>query len=353
LSRIGVLLALITSLAACGDAGGNRSGGPESGIEPALTFRLANELLPDGKIWEVSRLFREEMERASPDGTIRAGEIRVIFYDQGRVGTERQLLENAYFGVMEVVQINTSVVSTIDPAFNLFDLPYAFVSEAHHRAVLHGEVGKAFLDRLRERNLVGLGLYGLGFRNMFYREPRAGCVRRPEDLRGLKMRVIESPIMIAGINALGASATPVPFSELFQAIRTGVVDGADNSARVFTSSRFYETGANCFTLTEHFTNQHILAANRDWFDSLDPRYQRRLMEVAQSIVPTFDSIWEAAVAEAVLEMPEHGVTVNEVEDKSAFISRVSDMPELLFTTFPEVPRTLYEGIRSAIPSEGP
>jgi TRAP-type C4-dicarboxylate transport system substrate-binding protein len=353
LSRSGALLVLSLAIASCGGAAEDR---PEDGVarrEPGLTFRLANELLPDGKIWEVSRLFKDELEHASPDGEIAAGEIEVVFFDQGMVGTERQLLENAYFGVMEIVQINTSVVTTIDPAFNLFDLPYAFVSDAHHRAVLHGEVGAAFLERLRDRKLVGLGLYGLGFRNMFYRMPRSGCIRTPEDLRGLKMRVIESPIMIAGINALGASATPVPFSELFQAIRTGVVDGADNSARVFTSSRFYETGANCFTLTEHFTNQHILVANRDWFDSLEPKYQRRILEVARGIVPEFDSIWEAAVAEAVGEMAGLGVTVNEVDDKDAFIARVTAVPDLLFAAYPEVPRTLYDRMGAAAPAEAP
>jgi TRAP-type C4-dicarboxylate transport system substrate-binding protein len=188
---------------------------------------------------------------------------------------------------------------------------------------------------------------------MFYRMPRSGCIRTPEDLRGLKMRVIESPIMIAGINALGASATPVPFSELFQAIRTGVVDGADNSARVFTSSRFFETGANCFTLTEHFTNQPILVANRDWFDSLEPKYQRRILEVARGIVPEFDSIWEAAVAEAVGEMAGLGVTVNEVDDKDAFIARVTAVPDLLFAAYPEVPRTLYDRMGAAAPAEAP
>lgn len=345
--------ALALLLSACGERAPEVSPANGTSGEPALTFRLANELTPDGMIWEVSRLFRDELERASPDGEIAAGEIEVVFYDQGMVGTERQLLENAYFGVMEVVQINTSIVTTIDPAFNLFDLPYAFVSEAHHRAVLHGDVGAAFLERLRDRNLVGLGLYGLGFRNMFYREPRAGCIRTPDDLRGLKMRVIESPIMIASVNAMGASATPVPFSELFQAIRTGVVDGADNSARVFTSSRFYETGANCFTFTEHFTNQHILAANRDWFDGLAPKYQRRILEVAASIVPEFDRIWESAVAEAIEEMEGLGVTVNEVEDKGAFMDRVSGVPDLLFSTYPEVPRELYDRIRAAAPPVEP
>lgn len=334
---------LLVAGASCGPAGAAQRGDGD----PALVFRLANELTPDGKIWDVSRLFKEELEKASPDGRIAAGEIEVVFYDQGMVGTERQLLENAYFGVMEVVQINSSVVTTIDPAYSLFDLPYIFVSDEHHRAVLNGAIGDDFLGRLRAHGLQGLGFYGLGFRNMFYKAPAGGCISTPEELRGLKMRVIESPIMIDAVNAMGASATPVPFSELFQALRTGVVDGADNAARIFTSSRFYETGTDCFTATEHFTNQHVLVANADWFDGLEPKYRERILEVARAIVPEFQQIWDEAEQAALAEMAGHGVTVNEVADKAAFMERVEPVSERFLRDYPEVPRELYDRIRSA------
>jgi TRAP-type transport system periplasmic protein len=341
-------LATAASLMICGACGQVDPGLiGENGSEPKLVFRLANELIPSGKIWDVSRLFIEEIERASPDGQIAAGEIEVMFFDQGMVGTERQLLENVYFGVMEVVQLNPSVVSTIEPTYNLFDLPYIFTSDEHHKAVLNGEIGEAFLERLRDNRLLGLGFYGLGFRNMFYRPPSDGCVQSPEDLRGLKMRVVESPIMINGINAMGASATPVPFSELFQSLRTGVVDGADNSAAIYTATRFYETGATCFTLTEHFTNQHMLVANADWFDSLDPRYQRRIKEVARSIVPDMNALWTSGEQEAYAEMQQLGVTVNRIDDKQVFIDQTERVAEQFLRDYPQVPRELYDRIRAA------
>lgn len=342
-------LLLTTGVAGCGSA--DRNSGAATGVEPRLTFRLANELLPDGKIWDVSRLFVEELESASPDGAVRAGEIEVIYYDQGIVGTERQLLENAYFGVMEVVQINPSVVTTIDPAFNILDLPYIFVSDEHHERVLNGPVGQLFLERLRRVGLLGLGFYGLGFRNMFYHEGTGGCVRTPDDLRGLKMRVVESPIMISSINAMGASATPVPFSELFQALTTGVVDGADNAARIFMSSRFYETGTNCFTRTEHFTNQHILVANAKWFDSLEPKYQKRILEVARSVAVPFDSLWEAAEAEAYEEMALRGISVNDVDDKAAFMARTEQVSEQFLAGKPPEFRELHARVRAEAEGE--
>jgi TRAP-type C4-dicarboxylate transport system substrate-binding protein len=344
--RPGLLIVSALILSACGTSG-PAAETPASGVEPKLVFRLANELIPSGKIWDVSRLFIEEIERASPDGQIQAGEIDVMFFDQGMVGTERQLLENVYFGVMEVVQLNPSVVSTIEPTYNLFDLPYIFVSDQHHKAVLNGEIGDLFLERLRSHDMLGLGFYGLGFRNMFYREPGGGCVQTPEDLRGLKMRVVESPIMINGINAMGASATPVPFSELFQSLRTGVVDGADNSAAIYTATRFYETGANCFTLTEHFTNQHMLVANAAWFDSLEPKYQARIHEVARSIVPDMTALWEEGEQAAYAEMATLGVKVNRIEDKAPFMARTESVAEQFLRDNPQVPRELYDRIRAA------
>ena len=345
-SRLPRLVPGVAALLLAGCGGDTLRGDPAPG-EPRLVFRLANELTPEGRIWDVSRLFKETLERASPDGSIAAGEIEVVLYDRGMVGTERQLLENTYFGVMEVVQINSAVVSTIDPAYNLFDLPYLFVDDAHHERVLNGPIGDEMLLRLRRHGFVGLGLYGLGFRDMFYKRRGAECVRTPEELRGLKMRVIESPIMIDAVNAMGASATPVPFSELFQALRTGVVDGADNAARLFIASRFYETGANCFTRTEHFTNQHVLIANGDWLNDLEPRYRARILAVGREIVPEFNRLWDDATRDALEEMQEYGVTVNQVDDKAAFMARVQGVSEQFLRDYPEVPRELYDRIRAA------
>ena len=314
--------------------------------QPKLVFRLANELKPDSKIWDASRLFKEEIERASPDGRIKAGEIKVVFYDQGTVGTERQLLETCYFGVVEMVQVNSSVVTTIDPAFSILDLPYLFVNEEHHKAVLYGDIGNQFLDRLRRKGLQGLGFYGTGFRNLFYKQAEGALpAQSPEDLRGLKIRVMESPIMIKSIDAIGASATPIPFSELFQALKTGVVDGAENSARIFMSYKYYETGCNVFTLTEHFANQHIIIANVHWLDSLEPKYRERIKEVAKVIIPRFDAIWDETTRHSIEEMEELGVTVNEIKDKRPFIEKAQPIIEGYHAQYPNVPYTLLQEIK--------
>ena len=305
--------------------------------KPKLVFRLASELKPDSRIWEASNLLRNELIKESPDGEIKAGEIEIVFFDQGTVGSERALLENCYFDVLEMVQINSSVVTMLDAAYSILDLPYLFVTEEQHHNVIYGDLGQKFLDRLGEYNFVGLGFYGTGFRNLFYhqREGRGGEVTGPNDLRGLKIRVMESPIMVNSINAMGATASAIPFGELFTSMKTGVVDGAENSARIFMSYAYYEAGCNQFTLTEHFANQHIIIANQKWFNSLEPKYQKRIMEAVAISQKQFDEIWKTTTEESLAAMQEHGVKVNIVKDKTLFIESTDKIIEQYKRNYPK------------------
>ena len=315
--------------------------------KPRLEFRLALEMIPETTIWEVSNLFRNELSKASPENDIAEGEIVVNFYDRGSIGSERQLLESCYFGSVEIVQVNTTLVSTIEPAYGLLNLPYLFVSREHHEAILQGAVGKEMLTMLGDHRLKGLGFYSTGFRNIFYKRDRGEpCADTREGFRGLKIRVMESPIMKNSINAMGPSATPIPFSELYQSLKTGLVDGAENSAKIFDSYGYQETGCNCFTLTEHSTDQHILIANKNWFDELAPKYQNRIMQVAKEIIPLYDSIWDASTSSAMRHMKENSVTINSLRDKNAFIGSVQGVHEQFFEMYPNVPRSLYDRIKN-------
>ena len=314
---------------------------------PQLRFRLALELKPETKIWEVSNLFKSELEKASPKDSIRAGEIQIDFYDQGSIGTERQLLESCLFGVVEVVQVNTAVVTTVEPTYAILNLPYLFLDEPHHQKVLNGKTGQKLLNLLEKHNLQGLGFYSAGFRNMFYKYPKGEpCADTPENLGGLKIRVMESPTMINTINAMGASASPLPFSELYQGIKTGVVDGAENSAKVFSSYRYEEAGCNCFTLTEHSTDQHVLIANDKWLNTIAPKYKRRILEVAKEIIPKYNSIWTATNNEALKKIKEDAVQVNSVKDKSEFIKAVEPVYDQFFEIYPNVSKSLFKQIKN-------
>lgn len=310
-----------------------------------VTFRLALELNNQTRLWDASHFFRTELEKASPEHGIKEGEIRVEFYDSGKIGTERQLLEANYFGVVEIIQINSSVLTTLEPAFAILDLPFIFYNNDHLKSTLYGDLGREMMDKLKPYGLRGLSFYSGGFRNMFYKRHREECAETPEELEGLRLRVMESPVMINSMNAMGPRATPIPHSEVYQAIRTGVIDGAENSAAIVASYRYHEAGVDCLTVTEHFTNQHILIANGDWLDSIEEKYRNRIYEVAFEIIPEFNRIWEITVEDAIQTLEKQGVTVNNIENKEAFIERTVSIAEQFLSNNPRVPDDLYQKIR--------
>jgi len=239
------------------------------------------------------------------------------------------------------------VVTSIEPTFAILNLPYLFMDDAHHQNVLNGDTGKEILGLLGKHNLIGLGFYSAGFRNIFYKFPKEEpCVEKPEELKGLKIRVMESPTMIATINAMGASAAPLPFSELYQGIKTGVVDGAENSAKVFSSYRYEEAGCNCYTLTEHSTDQHVLIANKDWLNTLEPKYKKRILEVSKSIIEPYNIIWSETTKEALRQIEDAEVRVNRISDKSEFIRTVEPVYDYFFDTYPKVSKSLFNRIKN-------
>lgn len=328
---LGVLLLL---LAGCGRDSVSRAG---EGPEPELVFRFALQPNPANKVWDGAELLRREIEQRS------GGRIRVMFYDSGVIGDERALLMNAYLGIVEMVQCTSSVVTTLDPAFSLLDLPYLFLDEDHHQRVLNGPVGRELLDGLRRHELQGLTFFSCGFRNLF--NARGVAVEGPEDLRGMKIRVMESPVMIRSLNAMGGSATPLSAGELFQALRTGVVDGAENNATVFVADKFVEAGAKNFSLTEHFATQHVVVANREWLERVEhehPDLHRIIVEAPGRILDEYNRRWAAGIEASLRSIEQAGVRINPVVRKRDFIERVRPVWDEFLRRHPEVDQGLLE-----------
>jgi len=333
------LLGIILANCGCKESKGSQ---PSKGLKskPELVFRFALQPNPANKAWEAANLVKEELERQSD------GRIKVMFYDSGILGAERQLLETCYLGMIEMVQCTSSVVTTIDPVFSLLDMPYLFVNEDHHKKVMNGAIGQELLDGLNRHRLKGLAFYSCGFRNIFNAQGRE--IRRPIDLSGLKIRVMESPVMIDSLNAMGASATPLSAGELFQALRTGVVDGAENNPQVFISEKFYEAGCMNYSLTMHFANQHVLVVNNEWLEKLKkthPDLYQLICDVPRQVMEEYNRRWDEAVNAAIDEMKEHKVVINEVDDINAFIERVECAYDDFFKRYPQVDRNLVKRIR--------
>jgi len=301
-----------------------------------LVFRMALQPNEANKVWEAANLVKQELERRSN------GRIRVMFYPSGVLGNEQQLLETCYLGIIEMVQVTSSVVTTLDPTFDTFDMPFLFLDEEHHQKVLNGDIGTELLNGLNKNKLQGLAFYSCGFRSIYANKP----VTSPEDLSGMKIRVMESPVMIESLIRMGASATPLSASEVFTALKTGVVDGAENNPNVFVAAAHIEA-VKYYSLTRHFANQHVLVVNKEWLDIVkenQPDLHELLITVPRDIMQEYNKRWNEAIDIAFQDMTDQGGTIVEIEKENIlrFIENVQPVYDMKKET---VPPELVERIR--------
>ncbi|MBL9199949.1 MAG: TRAP transporter substrate-binding protein, partial [Opitutaceae bacterium] len=203
----------------------------------------------------------------------------------------------------------------------VFGLPYLFRDEAHRNAVLDGPIGREVLVAPQSKFLRGLCYYDSGSRSFYTQKP----IRTPADLKGLKIRVQESPMAFALIRAFGASATPIAFGELYTALQQGVVDGAENNTPTFHLSRHYEV-CKFYSLDEHTVVPDVLVIGTHVWNSLTPQQQTWVQEAADESAAHQRKLWTASTAESLAAVAKAGVEIIR-PDKAAFRAAVSDLRE--------------------------
>jgi tripartite ATP-independent transporter DctP family solute receptor len=161
--------------------------------------------------------------------------LKLFVLDQ--LGSEKDTLEQTKLGALDYVRINLAPMNNIVPETAIPSLPYIFRSVEHMRKTLDGPIGEEILKAMEPHGFVGLAFYDAGARS-FYNSKRP--ITKPEDLKGMKIRVQQSDLFVAMMQALGANATPMPFGEVFTSLKTGVVDGAENNWPSYEDTRHFE-----------------------------------------------------------------------------------------------------------------
>jgi tripartite ATP-independent transporter DctP family solute receptor len=248
--------------------------------------------------------------------------MRVDVYPSGQLGSERECLELVQLGGLAMTKVSASVLEGFAPEFKVFGLPYLFRDDAHKNAVLEGPIGKEILTAPESKFMRGLCYYDSGSRS-FYTKDRP--IRSPDDLKGLKIRVQESPMAFALIRAFGASATPISFGELYTALQQGVVDGAENNPPSFHLARHYEV-CKYYSLDEHTTVPDVVLVSTHFWDSLTPQQQTWLQEAADESAVYQHSLWGESTATSLAAVEAAGVEIIR-PDKAAFAARVADLHE--------------------------
>lgn len=267
------------------------------------------------------------------------GKLKIQIYPSGQLGSERQCLELLQIGSLDMTKVSAAPLENFSPKTKVLSLPYIFSGEEHAWKVFNGEIGKELLVGAEEFWLRGLCFYDAGSRS-FYTKDRP--VNSPADLKGLKIRVQNSQTAMQMVSTLGASPTPISFGELYTALQQGVVDGAENNAPSFYTSRHYEV-CKYYSIDEHAMVPDVLLIGTNTWNRLSQQEQEWLQAAADASVTEQRKLWKAANQEALDKVVAAGVEIIHPE-KSAFSEQVAEIYES-YRDQPEI-FSLIERIRA-------
>ena len=250
------------------------------------------------------------------------GKMNVEIYPNQQLGTERQLLELLQIGSVGMTKVSVGVMENFAPNMKVFGLPFIFRDKEHSYSVMDGEIGKELLVQGEEYWLRGLTYYDAGSRS-FYTKDRP--IHTPEDLSGLKIRVMESATAMAMVRSLGGSPTPISWGELYTALQQGVVDGAENNPPSFYLSGHYEV-CKYYTLNEHTTLPDVLLIGTHEWDRLSAQEQEWLQAAVDESAVYQRKLWAESEQEALEAVKEAGVEII-IPDKTTFKKEVGALIE--------------------------
>jgi len=249
------------------------------------------------------------------------GRMQVDIYPSGQLGgAERDLIELLQIGSLAMTKVSTAPLESFVPEIKIFGIPYVFRDDAHRWKILNGEIGKRLLLAGQKYYLRGMCYYDAGSRSFYTKDVP---VNKPDNLKGLKIRVMKSITAVEMVRSLGGSATPIPWGELYTALQQGVVDGAENNPPSFHLSRHYEVCKH-YSLDEHTAVPDILLMSTVVWESLTDQEQTWLQEAVDASVEVQKKLWQQACDEALREVQAAGVTVT-YPDKTPFRDAVRDM----------------------------
>lgn len=285
-------LTLCTLAAALATAGCSK----ESDV---VVLKLAHALDVDHPVHKAMALLAKRVHEKS------GGKMRVDIYPSEQLGSERECIEQVQLGILDMTKTSSGPMEGFVEKIKVLGLPYLFRDSEHMWKVFNGPIGRELLEAGEPRGLRGVCYYDAGARSFYTVDTQ---IKSPDDLPGLKIRVLQSEMSIAMIKAMGGSATPIAWGELYTSLQQGVVDGAENNPPSFYLSNHYEI-CKYYTLDEHLRLPDILVMNSKVWHSLSPEQQRILSEAVADSVEYQRQLWEEKEAESLAAVKEAGVVV--------------------------------------------
>ncbi|MDR3591912.1 MAG: TRAP transporter substrate-binding protein [Negativicutes bacterium] len=265
-------------------------------------------------------LMLKEMGRLLDERT--KGRIKVEVIAGGQLGGEKEATEMMQSGAIGFGHVNASPLTGFVPKMGVLSLPYLFRDIEHLYKVVDGPIGQEMFKELEKNNLVGLVYLDAGARS-FYTKSRA--INTPDDAKGQKIRVQQNKIFVDTVSALGASATPMGYGEVYSGLQSGMIDGAENNPPSLLAVKHYEV-CKFFALDEHSMVPEIIIMSKKVFESLSPDDQKLVRQAAVDAAVFYKKIWNESIEKAYKDLAAQGVTISK-PDKEPFRKAVAPVYE--------------------------
>lgn len=311
-----VLVLMVSVLAGCAKPEEKPADGDAGEKVETKVLRLA-EVHPEGYPTTVADKAFAEMIKERTEGRY---EIEV--YTDSQLGDEKSVVEQIQFGSLEFGRLSLSPITEFEESLNILMLPYLYRDKQHMFNVVDGEIGDELLEKLEEKSgLVGLAWFDAGSRN-FYNSKKE--IKSPEDMKGLKIRVQETELMLDLVEALGANATPLAYADVYSGLQTGVIDGAENNWPSYDSQHHFEV-AKYFTVDEHTRVPELILTSSKFMDSLSDEDKEIFKKAALEAGEIEREEWAKYEEKSEQTVIDGGAIVTYLESNEAFQEKVKPL----------------------------
>jgi tripartite ATP-independent transporter DctP family solute receptor len=244
------------------------------------------------------------------------GKYKMQMFASSVLGDEKTMIEQTQIGAIQILRTSLGPLGSVVPEVNVFNMPFVFRNEAHMRAIIDGPIGQEILDKISASpaRLVALAWQDGGSRSIYTKKP----VRNPADLKGQKIRMMGNPLFIDTMNALGGNGIAMGYPEVYSALQTGVIDGAENNPPSMFTANHYTTGAKYYAQTNHLIIPELVVMSRVAYDKLSPAEQTMIKKFGREAQMDQRVLWDKSVADYSVKLKAAGVEFIEVDQKPFF-----------------------------------
>ncbi len=248
--------------------------------------------------------------------TATGGKYKLQMFPGGVLGGEKEMIEQTQVGAINILRTSLGPLGTVVPDVNVFNMPFVFRNEAHMRAVIDGPIGQEILDKISNSSakMVALGWMDGGSRSLYTKKK----VTTPADLKGQKVRMMGNPLFVDTMNAMGGNGIAMGYGEVFSALQTGVLDGAENNPPSMFTSNHYNAGVKYYAQTNHLIIPEIFVMSKVTWEKLSKDEQALVKKFSKEAQLEQRALWDKSVAEYSTKLKAAGVEFVAVDQKAFY-----------------------------------